>query len=633
MIARGRRARSRKTSSHILVAVATLSPVTTFLRLVRYLRPYRSRVLVAIGLSLGVGMLTVLSLSALIPTLNTLFGTQGLDAVRESTRSVVERVSPALAGFIVNTLFTSKLATLGTLLAAVVGMTILKGILRFANVNIVGTTAIAAARDLTNELFAHLIRQPVLFVESEGVGTVASRFTADADEVVRGLKTFTGTVFREPIQFLFLLALALAISPLLTLAAFVIFPLIAILIRQASRVAKRNAKRVLAHRSTLLSILQEAFFGIRVVQTYSAEERTNARFNEENEHLYDRNRRLVRVEAATSPAMEVLAVLGISGAVLLGGMMVIRKDLDVGQFLTFYVAIGTLYEPIRKIGSAVPRLQGGFAGAARMFAYLDREAEIRDAPDARELPTLNREIRFEDVSVTYAGRSEALTGVSLSIRAGEQVALIGTSGAGKSTLAGLLPRLYDPEAGAILFDGTDIRTVTLDSLRSQIALVPQETVLMNDTVRANIAFARPDATEEQILSAAKAARVTEFADRLELGFDTVIGERGASISGGQRQRIAIARALLTEPGVLILDEAVSNVDTESARLIREALAETRAGRTTIVITHRLETIGQSDRIVVLDRGRLRAVGTWDELTAESPEFRDLVSRTEVEEPR
>ncbi|MEN8149168.1 MAG: ABC transporter ATP-binding protein [Planctomycetota bacterium] len=593
-------------------------------RLLSYLRPYRLRVAIAIALSFGVGALTFLSFGALIPTLNTLFGTSGLEGVREDTARALGYVSPDLGTWFTDTFFTSKPATFFTLVVAVILMTFVRGTLRYLNVTLVGTVAIAAARDLTNELFAHLVRQPVLFVEREGVGTVASRFTADADEVVRGLKTFTGTVFREPIQFAFLLVFALSISPLLTAVSFVIFPLIALLIRQVGRVAKRNAKRVLAHRSTLLSILQESFFGIRVVQTFSAEDRTADRFRGENARLFDRNRRLVRVEAATSPAMEILATLGISGAVLAGGMMVFDAKLDAGQFLAFYLAVGALYEPIRKVGSAVPRLQGGFAGAARIFAYLDRAAEVRDAPGATGLAPLSEEIRFEGVSVTYGGRADALTDLDVTIPAGEQVALVGTSGAGKSTFVGLLPRLFDPEEGVVSFDGTDLREATLASIRRQTAIVPQETVLMNDTVRANIAFARPDATADEIHEAARAARVTEFVDRLEHGLDTVVGERGAALSGGQRQRVAIARALLTNPSILILDEAVSNVDEESANLIREALEETRDGRTTFVITHRLETISRSDRIVVLDRGRLAAVGTHGDLMESSAAYRRLV---------
>jgi subfamily B ATP-binding cassette protein MsbA len=572
-------------------------------RLLSYLKPYRGRVALAVLLSFGAAALTSLSLSTLIPILRTLFSEGGLASVQDGARDIIGFVSADLADGIVSTFLHSPLAALASMLGAVLVMTVLKGVLRFGNGYLVGTVAVAAGRDITNGLYAHLIRQPVLFFEREGVGTVASRFTADADEVVRGLKTLTGTLFREPLQFLCLLVVAIWISPLLTLASLLIFPIIGLLIRQGGRVAKRNARQVLAHRSRLLGILQESFFGIRVVQAFRAEARERERFVSENRQLFERNRRLVRVEAAISPAMELLVVLGVGGALLLGGAMAIRGDLDVALLVTFYGAVGALYEPVRKLGSAVPRLQAGLAGSARIFAYLDREPEVREAPDAAPLPELTRSIRFEGVTVTYGGAAKALRGVDLEIRAGEQIAFVGPSGAGKSSLVALLPRFFDPEEGAVLFDGTDVRTATLASLRSQIALVPQETVLLNDSLRANIAFSRPLATDED--------------------YDTTVAERGASLSGGQRQRIAIARALLARPRVLILDEATSNVDEESARLIREALARTREGRTTIVISHRLETLAASDRIAVLDEGRLQAVGSHEELLEKSTAYRDL----------
>jgi len=592
-------------------------------RLLSYLRPYRGRVTAAVLLSFGAAALTSLSLTTLIPILRTLFSEGGLESVQDGARDIFGFVSPGLGDWIVRTFLPAPFAALASLLLAVLVMTLLKGVLRFASGYLVGTVAVAAGRDITNSLYGHLIRQPVLFVEREGVGTVASRFTADADEVVRGLKTLTGTLLREPFQFACLMVVALWISPVLTLASLLIFPVIGLLIRQGGRVAKRNARRVLVHRSALLGIRQESFFGIRVVQAFGAEDRERERFEGENLRLFERNRRLVRVEAAISPAMEILVVIGVGGALLLGGAMAIRGDLDVALLVTFYGTVGALYEPVRKLGSAVPRLQGGLAGATRIFAYLDREAEVREAPGAPSLPGLTGEIRLEGVSVRYDGETAALDDVDLTIRAGEQLALVGASGAGKSTLVALLPRFFDPDDGAVLFDGTDVRTVTLDSLRSQIALVPQESVLLNDTLRANIAFARPDATDDEIREAARAAHVEEFVDRLPAGYDTMVSERGSSLSGGQRQRVSIARALLARPRVLVLDEATSNVDEESARLIREALDRTREGRTTIVISHRIETLTASDRIAVFAEGRLQAVGTHEELLESSPAYRDL----------
>jgi subfamily B ATP-binding cassette protein MsbA len=596
------------------------------LRLLSWLRPYRREVVLSVLLSFGVAALNSLSLSSLLPILNTLFAKGGLASVQAGATKWIGAVSPGAAALVVRVFLPGPLVALAAMLAAVVLMAVLKGVLRFLDDYLVGRVAIAASRDLSNELFTSLLKQPVLFIEREGVGTVASRFTADADEVVRGLKTLTGTLFREPLQFLFLLALALLVSPFLTAVSLVLFPAIALLIRATGRVAKHNARKVLAHRSRLLSLIQEAFFSVRVVQTFRAEAAEVGRFTEENQRLYEENRRLVRIEALTSPAMEMIVVLGVAGALFLGGTMAVRGDLTVGALVLFYGAIGAMYEPIRKLGSAVPRVQAGLAGARRIFDYLDRVPEIREAPHARPLPPLADCIRIEGVSFRYEGRAEALAGIDLTIRAGEQIAIVGPSGSGKSTLAGLLPRFFDPTAGTVRIDGRDIRDATLASLRGQIAVVFQETVLLDASIRENVALARPDAPEAEIREAARLAHVTEFADRLPEGFETRVGERGVALSGGQRQRIAIARALLARPRILILDEAVSNVDEESARLIRQSLEETREGRTTIVVTHRLDTLDASDRVAVLARGRLEAVGRPEEILAASSTWQSLLAR-------
>ncbi len=600
-------------------------------RLISYLRPYRGRVALAILLSFLVAGLTSLSLSTLIPILDTLFEAGGLETFRNAILDTVGFVSPGLARSIVDTFFTSRMGALVSLIGLVLLITIIKGVLRFLNQYVVGTVALASSRDIQDELFSSLIRQPVLFFEREGVGDVASRFTADGDAVIRALKTFTGTMFREPLQFLFLLALAVWISPVLTLAALIIFPVIGLLIRQAGRVAKRNAKRVLGHRSRLLSILQESFFGIRVVQAFRSEERDAGRFAAENQRLFNRARNLVRIEAITSPAMEVLVVLGVGSALLLGGAMAIRGELPASRLVTLYVAVGALYEPVRKIASAIPRIQAGLAGAIRMFAYLDRVPEIRDEVGATTLPLLEKSLRIEGARVRYGERGDALRGVDLEIPAGSFVSMVGPSGSGKSTLAGLLPRVYDPDEGAVLFDGRDIRGATLSSLRGQIALVPQETILMNVTMRANIAFARPEATEAEVLRAAERAHVMEFASRQPLGLDTRVGERGAALSGGQRQRIAIARALLAEPRLLILDEATSHVDDESARLIMDSIFKTQDGRTTIAITHRLRALRRSDLVVLVIDGQIAAVGPHETLLAESRAYRAHLKAASEEE--
>ncbi|MCU0725428.1 MAG: ABC transporter ATP-binding protein/permease [Planctomycetes bacterium] len=603
--------------------------MTQLLRLLRTLRPYAGSVVLALVLSFLVAGLTSLSLSTLIPILETLFTDTGLAEVQGHAERALAMVSEDLARFVVDHLLDTRMAVLQALLVTVLVITVLKGLLRFFDEYIVGKVSVAAGRDLTALLFARLTRQSPLFVEREGVGNISARFAADGDQVIRGLRTVTGTFLREPLQFVFLLLLALLISPLLTVASLLIFPLIGLLIRQAGRVARRHAKQVLVHRASLLSIVQDVFFSIRLVQSCRAEDRAQARFEGENRLLFDRERRLARAEAVSSPVIEVLVVVGVGATLLLGGAMAIRGEISASRLVTLYVAVGALYEPVRKVAAAIPRIQACLAASTRIHAFVDREPEVRDAPGATPLPPLTREIRLENVSVTYGGRAKALVDVDLRIPAGSFTALVGPSGSGKSTLVALLPRLLDPEQGGILFDGVDLRAATLDSVRSRVLLVSQDPLILNESVRENVALARPRATEEEIADALRAARVSEFSDRLSAGLDTVTGERGTTLSGGQRQRVALARAILADPDVLILDEAFSQIDEDQANAVLAEIRARRANRTTILITHRVEAVAGAEKIVVLERGQLVAHGRHEALLNGCGVYRDLLAAAEA----
>jgi ABC-type multidrug transport system fused ATPase/permease subunit len=320
----------------------------------------------------------------------------------------------------------------------------------------------------------------------------------------------------------------------------------------------------------------------------------------------------------------MIGVLGGSAALLLAGSMVLEGGMKPGSFFLFYAAIFSLYEPVRKLARTVNRLQLASAGATRIFELMDHEPDIADRPGAVELPRVDGEVRLEGVSFAYPGREAALVDVDLAIPAGATVAIVGPSGAGKSTLVRLIPRLLDPDRGRVLLDGRDIREVTLASLRSQIALVPQETILFNDTIEANIAFARPDAGREDVLAAARSARVDEFAERLEEGYATLIGEGGRGLSGGQRQRLALARAMLRDPRIVILDEATSALDPESEELVRDGLDRFLAGRTAFIVVHHPRTMARADLVVVLEDARVQCVGTPEECRAESPIYRSFL---------
>jgi len=323
--------------------------------------------------------------------------------------------------------------------------------------------------------------------------------------------------------------------------------------------------------------------------------------------------RIVRLNAATEPITEFLLVLGIVGFVMLSGRRVVQGELDAGDLTQLYFALAMMLDPVRKMSSVNNMVQTSVASAERVFEIIDAEPSVGDKPGARAVNTFNDTIHFDNVSFSYDGRKPVLTGINLEIRKGEMVALVGPSGAGKSTLVKLLPRFYDPTSGAVRIDGVDARDYTMESVRELIGMVTQETILFAESVRANIAFGRDDFPDDRVRAAAKAANAQAFIEALPQGYDTDIAESGASLSGGQRQRIAIARAIIKDPAILVLDEATSSLDSESEKLIQDALDHFIEGRTALIIAHRLSTVRRADRIVVMDAGRVAEQGTHDEL--------------------
>jgi subfamily B ATP-binding cassette protein MsbA len=352
------------------------------------------------------------------------------------------------------------------------------------------------------------------------------------------------------------------------------------------------------------------------------EEYENRRFSGENERLFRLNLKAVSINALSSPFMEFLGGLGISAIIFYGGYQVIHGQSTPGTFFSFLTALIMLYEPVKRLTNVNNTIQQGVAGAQRVFEIIDLVPEIRNRPGAVVLPPIAREIEVRDITFRYE-EAPVLKNINLTVRAGEAVAFVGMSGGGKTTLVNLIPRFYDVAEGAILIDGRDIRTVTVESLRGQIAIVTQQTILFNDTVRNNIAYGDIARTEEEIVAAAKAANAHDFIMRLPQGYDTLIGEQGTKLSGGERQRISIARALLKDAPILILDEATSALDTESERHIQAALERLMENRTTLVVAHRLSTIEKADRILVLEQGRLVESGRHDELIGQKGRYAAL----------
>ncbi|HYB95389.1 MAG TPA: ABC transporter ATP-binding protein [Vicinamibacterales bacterium] len=468
-----------------------------------------------------------------------------------------------------------------------------------------------------NQLFRHMLDQSAAFFARRAVGQLLSRINNDVGMVQRAVSETIGDLARESlvlvgsVVLLFYYDAKLALL-CMTAAPLVVYPLVRF--GKRVRTVTRWSQEAQEHMS---HVAAEAFAGHRIVKAFGAEAREASKFERTSSQLFRTNLKVTRVLSLLPPLMEFLGGVAIAGALWYGSREIATGRLTAGEFTSFLAALLFMYAPIKKLSRVNANLQQAAAASERIFEILDLHTEVLERPDAIALPPFTQQIDFNDVSFAYEdghGRS-TLRGVTLSVRAGQMVAIVGRSGAGKTTLVNLLPRFFDVTAGAILIDGHDIRSVTLQSLRAQIGIVTQETVLFDDTIAGNIAYGMPGATQEQIEAAARAANAHDFIAAQPDGYRTMIGERGQRLSGGQRQRLAIARALLKNSPILILDEATSALDTEAERLVQQALATLLMNRTSFVIAHRLSTIRRADAIIVLERGRVVEVGRHDELVA------------------
>ncbi len=503
-------------------------------------------------------------------------------------------------------------ANVGVVSSAIVGFYALKGLGSYFSTFLMADVGQRVVRDVRQALYDHVIGQSASFFARRTTGQLLSRITNDVSMIQQAVSETLGDLLRESlalvgyVALLFYLEARLAIV-FLTGAPLVVYPLV----RLGQR-ARRTTRRSQEELERLTHLGAETFTGHRIVKAFGTEQEEGRRFAGASDRVYRANMKVTAVLSSLPPVMELLGALGIVAALWYGS-----REMTVGEFTTFMAALMLMYAPAKKLSRVNATLQQTIAASERIFEILDTHNEILDRPGARPLAPLSRGIEFRDVGFGYEDdpRHPILRGVSLSVAAGEKVAIVGRSGAGKTTLVNLLPRFHDVTSGAILIDGVDVRDATLASLRAQIGIVTQETILFDDTVARNIAYGSPGATQEAIEAAARAACADEFIRAMSHGYATLIGERGQRLSGGQRQRIAIARALLRNSPILILDEATSSLDSESEQLVQEALANLMANRTAIVIAHRLSTVQRADLIVVLDRGRVVEMGRHDELLA------------------
>ena len=487
----------------------------------------------------------------------------------------------------------------------------------YAQTYLVGWVGQRVLQDLRVRMFEHLQSLSVSFYSRRQAGVIISRLTNDVTALDQLVTDGVVTLFGSSLTLIGTAVILWVLDAELALITFAVFPVLGIA-SLVFRIISADAYRATREKVAAISgYLQETLSGVRVVRLFAQERRHGARFGVLNEDNREANLTTVKLNAAYFPGVELLSAIVQAGILLYGGMQAIEGEVTIGVLVAFIAALQNFFDPIQQLSQLYTTYQAGMAALDKIFELLDEEPDLVDAPGAIELPAVRGEITFDGVTFAYPGRADApaLAEVDLVIPAGQTVALVGATGAGKSTFAKLVARFHDPTTGRVLIDGHDVRDVRQRSLRSQLGIVPQEAFLFSGTILDNIAFGRPDATLEDVRAAARAIGADDFIAGLPDGYDTQVGERGASLSAGQRQLVAFTRALVADPRVLVLDEATSNVDIHTETRLEEGLRRLLAGRTAIVIAHRLSTIRRAGRIVVLDGGRVVEAGTHDELLA------------------
>jgi ATP-binding cassette, subfamily B, bacterial MsbA len=592
----------------------------TYLRLLRFASPYKLRIAAAIACMAVLSLATAGYVYLLGPALDFLFTGRpealgGLARVLPSSWDVPGRLAQL-----------ERSSLLAALPVIIVGVSCVKGAAYFGQFYIMGLTGQKIVADVRRALFDRLLALSPGFYTRRHSGDLMSRFATDVVAMDAAISNAIPSYIRDGLTVIVMLASCFLLDWRMSLIAFGAIP---ITLFPIVRLAKR-LKGVTSHAQRtsgeLAELVQEALSGMRVVQSYGMEGWESERFAEANRKMIRIQRRSFFVRAFSSPLMEVMAAAGLAAAIWWMGGRILAGELEAGKFFSFVAAVLLLYTPVKQLGRVGQIAMQGAAAGERVFEILDAESGVPDT-GTETLRPFRDAIRYEQVTFAYDGRP-VLQELSLEIRRGEVVALVGASGGGKTTVANLLPRFWDPTGGRITIDGKDVRELTLASLRAQLALVTQETVLFNDSVRANIAYGRPEVPLREVERAARLAQAHEFIVALPQGYETRVGERGVLLSGGQRQRIAIARAFLKDAPILVLDEATSALDAESEREVQRALDSLMAldgaeRRTTLVIAHRLSTVRNADRIVVLAGGRVVEMGTHDALVARGGEYARL----------
>lgn len=496
-------------------------------------------------------------------------------------------------------------------------------LLRFANEYLVVRIGFRAIYWLRMDAFRHILRLPMSYFSNQGISDATSRFVQDANQIMAGLKIVMGQLVSEPIALSFLITFAFMIHAKMTLLLLVAAPIAGFLLSRLGKKMKRAAKKSLESWAKTIGRLQGTLLGIRVVKGYHQEAVEQERMEAISGKLLTQMLKVAKIDAAAGPLMEALGAVGLGAIMLVVINWVVSGELSPDKFIPLVGLFAAMAQSVRKLSKVFVNLQTSNAAAERIYQLMDIEPEP-DVPNGKELPPLRKQMEFRNISFTYLGSPvKTLDHVNLTVKAGETVAIVGPNGSGKTTLLSLIARFYVPDEGTIYIDGQDIAQVALGSLRSQLGIVTQQSIVFKDTIAVNIAYGKPNATREEIIDAAQRAYAHEFITATANGYDTIVGEQGATLSGGQLQRLAIARAILKDPAILIFDEATSQIDSDSEAKIHKVLSSFARERTAFIIAHRLSTIMNADRIVVMDQGKIVAQGTHATLIQECPLYRKL----------
>lgn len=601
--------------------------MSNFSRIVSYLKPYRSQALLNFVFNALSAVFSLFSIVMVIPLLQLIF--DQVPAVHE--RPEVGVSAKSILEYIKYLLSTEKQqhgaeTALIDVCVAIILVFFLKNLFRYMALRVLSPIRTGVMYDLRNDIYDKLLSLPLAYYSNERKGDLMSRMTDDVRGIEQGIFSMLEDALIQPLTILMFLTWMLMLNAQLTLFALGMLAVVGVIIGGVSKTLKGRSQGVQETLGHAMSIVEESLSGLRIIQGFTAEDFQKQKFRDTNRSLYRQGNTINRRFELSSPLTEFLAICVFSLVLWFGGRIVVSGGMEAASFIQLILTFALLIQPAKSFSTSYSKINVGLASSERIFEILDAENTIKESPEAKSVNGFGGAIEYKDVSFAYKNSKEreVLKGINLRVEKGRMIALAGQSGAGKTTLVDLLPRFYDVVSGQILIDGQDIRTIKIADLRGLMGIVSQEPILFNDTIRNNIVFGKKGADQAQIEQAAKVANAHDFICRLPQGYDTVIGDRGSKLSGGERQRLTIARAVLKDPPILILDEATSSLDSESEKLVQDALAKLMKHRTTIVVAHRLSTIQNADEIIVMSEGRIAERGVHNALIQQGGIYSKLV---------